>query len=174
MFYAKTNRPILVPIQYLHCVKGGAAKFMYGLTFNVLYWDWMVDKLANGETTPEDTQILNQHVALQSHCNFDLNPRALAACLARDKEFHEFFRDADNRAPDFEFEFWTWATVLPYRARRLIGNNQSRKVNRTTKLHTIHNYLFVQHHFHCTYPLVQMNSRLQNANTRFTSPYYMN
>ena len=67
----------------------------------------MVDKLANGETKPEDTQILNQHVALQPHCNVELYPRALAACLARDKEFHELFRDSDNRVADFKFEFRT-------------------------------------------------------------------
>ena len=36
-----------------------------------------------------------------------LLPRALAACLAQDKEFLEFFRDPDNRAPGFEFEYRT-------------------------------------------------------------------
>ena len=32
-------------------------------------------------------------------------PHVLPACLARNQEFLEFFRDADNRAPDFEFEY---------------------------------------------------------------------
>ena len=30
-----------------------------------------------------------------------------AACLARDQEFLELFRDLDNRAPDFVFEYRT-------------------------------------------------------------------
>ena len=41
-------------------------------------------------------------------------------------------------------------------------------------LHTIHNYLFVQHLFHKTNPLIHTNSQLQYANTNLTSPYYMN
>ena len=45
--YAKTNRPILVPIEYLQCVEGGATKCTCGHTFNLLYKDWMVDKLEN-------------------------------------------------------------------------------------------------------------------------------
>ena len=53
-------------------------------------------------------------------------------------------------------------------------NNQTQKVIRTKMLHTIHNYLFVQHRFHRTNPLVHMNSRLQYANAELTSPYYMN
>ena len=64
----------------------------------------MVDKLANREPTPEETQIL---VAVQPHCNVDLYPWALAACLAGEKDFLKFFRDPDNRATDFELEFQT-------------------------------------------------------------------
>ena len=111
--YAKTQRPIVVPIEYLLCVEEGARKCMHGHTFNLLYRDLMVDKLTNREPTPEETQILNYLLALQRHCNIDLYPRALATCLARDKEFLEFHRDPDNRAPYFKFEFRKKATVLP-------------------------------------------------------------
>ena len=41
---------------------------------------------------------------MQPHCNTDLCPRALVACLARDKEILEFFGEPENRALDFEFE----------------------------------------------------------------------
>ena len=61
----------------------------------------------NREPSQEETQIFNHLLALQSHCNVDLYPRALAACLASDPEFLAFFRDPDNRAPDFEFEYRT-------------------------------------------------------------------
>ena len=53
-------------------------------------------------------------------------------------------------------------------------NNQKHKVNRVKMLHTIHNYLFVQHLFHMTNAIIHMNSRLQYANTKLTSPDYMN
>ena len=96
--YAKTNRPILVPIEYLLCVEGGATNFTRGHTFNLLFRVWMVDKLNNRGPSQEETQILNHLLALQPHCNADFYPRALAACLARNQEFLEFFRDPDNRA----------------------------------------------------------------------------
>ena len=102
--YAETNRPILVPIKYLRCLEGGATKCTHGHTFNHLYRDWMADKLDNREPSQEDTQILNHLLALQPHCNVDLYLCAPADCLARDQEFLAFFRDPDNRAPDFEFE----------------------------------------------------------------------
>ena len=105
--YAKTNRPILVPLEYPQYVEGGATKCAYGHTFNLLYRDWMVDQLDNQQPSQEETQIFNHLLALQPHCNDDLYPRALAACLARDPEFLAFFRDPDNRAPDFEFEYRT-------------------------------------------------------------------
>ena len=56
------------------------------------------------------------------------------------------------------------------------GNNQTQKVNMTKTLHGIHIsiFLFVQHYFHRINPLVHINSRLQFANTKLTSPYYMN
>ena len=41
-------------------------------------------------------------------------------------------------------------------------------------LHTTHNYLFVQHHFHRIKPLAHMNSRLRKTKTKITSPYYLN
>ena len=53
-------------------------------------------------------------------------------------------------------------------------NNTTHKVNRVKMLHTMHNYLFVQHHFQNTNPIIHINSRLQYANTKLTSPYYMN
>ena len=105
--YATTKCPILVPIRYLQCVEGGATKFAYGHTSNLLYRGWMVDTLDNQQPSQEETQIFNHLLALQPHCNVDLYPCALAACLARDPEFLAFFHDPDNRAPDFEFEYRT-------------------------------------------------------------------
>ena len=105
--YAKTNHPILVQIEYLQYVEGGATKCMYGHTFNLLYRDWMTDKLDDREPSAEEKQTLKHLLALQPHCNVDLFPHALATCLARNQEYLEFFRDADNRAPDFEFEYRT-------------------------------------------------------------------
>ena len=67
----------------------------------------MVHKLDTLKPSPEETQILNHLFALQPHCIVDLYPRALAACLAWDQEFFEFFKDPANRALDFEFEFLT-------------------------------------------------------------------
>ena len=78
--YAKTHREI-------QCVEGGATKCMYGHTFNLLYRDWMVGKLAYREPAPEEIQILNYLLALPPHCNTDLYPRAFGQWLARDKEF---------------------------------------------------------------------------------------
>ena len=104
---AKTNRLMIVPIEYLQCLVGGVPNCMYGHTFNLLYRVWMVDKLADREPTPVETQILNQLLSLQPHCNVNLYLRALADCLARDKEFLEFYSDPENWAPDIEFEFGT-------------------------------------------------------------------
>ena len=100
--YAKTNRPILVPIAYHQCVEGGAPKCMYGHYFSLLYRDCMTDKLDNREPLVEETQMHNHLLALQLHCNVDLFPRVLATWQARDQEFLELFRDPDNRALDFE------------------------------------------------------------------------
>ena len=105
--YAKTNRPINVPIEYLQCVEGGATNCAYGHTFNLLYRDWIANKLDNRQPSQQETQIFSHLLALQSHCNADLYPRAFAACLARDAEFLAFFRDPNNRAPEFEFEYRT-------------------------------------------------------------------
>ena len=105
--YTKTNWPFLVPIEYLQCVEGGATKCTLGHTFNLLYRDWMVNELENRQPSQEEQQIFNPLMALQPHCNTDLYLRALAACLAQDPEFLAFFRDPENRAPDFEFEFRT-------------------------------------------------------------------
>ena len=105
--YAKTNHPILVPIDYLHCVERSATKCSYGHTFNLLFRDWMADKLENSQPSQEELQIFNHLLVLQPHCNADMYPRALAACLTHDLEFLAFFRELDNRAPDFEFEYRT-------------------------------------------------------------------
>ena len=67
----------------------------------------MADKLENRQPSQEELQIFNYLLALQPHCNADLYPRALAACLSPDPEFLASFRDPDNRAPDFEFEYRT-------------------------------------------------------------------
>ena len=53
-------------------------------------------------------------------------------------------------------------------------NNQTHKVIKTKLLHTIHNYCFAQHHFFRTNPLLHLKSSPQNANTKLSSPYYMN
>ena len=53
-------------------------------------------------------------------------------------------------------------------------NKQTHQVNRVKMLHTIHNYMLVQHHFQGTNPLIHIISRLQYANTILTLPYYMN
>ena len=52
-------------------------------------------------------------------------------------------------------------------------NNTTHKVNRVKMLHTLHNYLFVQHHFQHTKPIIHMNSRLRYANKKLASPYYI-
>ena len=67
----------------------------------------MTDKHENRQPSQEEQQIFNHLLAMQPHCNIDLYPRALAACLARDPDFPAFFRDPDNRALDFEFEYRT-------------------------------------------------------------------
>ena len=96
--YANTNRPILVPLEYTQCLERGTTKCMCDHTFNLLYRDWMTDNLDNREPSAEDTEMLNHLFALQSHCNVDLFPRDLAACLTGDQDFWEFFGDPDNRA----------------------------------------------------------------------------
>ena len=53
-------------------------------------------------------------------------------------------------------------------------NNTTHKLNRVKMLHTKHNYLFVQHHYQYTNPIIHINTRLRYANTKLTSPYYMN
>ena len=79
--YAKTNRSVLDPIDYLQCVEEGTTKCAYGHTFNLLYRDWMADKLDNRQPSQEETQIFNHLLALQPHCHADLYPRALLARL---------------------------------------------------------------------------------------------
>ena len=85
--YANTNRPILVPIEYLHRVEGGATKCMHGHTLNLIYRVWMADKRDNGQPSQEETQIFNRLLALQPPSNVDIYPRALAACLERGPKF---------------------------------------------------------------------------------------
>ena len=103
--YSKTNRPILVPIMYLRCVEGGATKVTHGHSFNLLYRDWMCDKLQHHKPSDEESQILKHLLAMQPHCHSDLFPRVLAALFAQDQGFLHFFRDPDNDGPDFEFEY---------------------------------------------------------------------
>ena len=73
-FYAQTNPPIRVPIEYLRCVEGGATKCTHGHTFNLLYRDRIADHLDNRETSQEETQILKHLLAMQPHCNLNLAP----------------------------------------------------------------------------------------------------
>ena len=63
--YAKTNRPIIIPIDYLQFVEGGGTKCAYGHTFNLLYRDLMADKPDNRQPSPEETQIFNHLLPLQ-------------------------------------------------------------------------------------------------------------
>ena len=105
--YSKTNQPFLIAIEYLQCIEGRGRKCLHGHTFNLLYRDWMADKLDNRKPSQEETQIFKHLLALQPHCNVDHYPQALAACFARDTEFLEFFRNPDSRAPDFQFEYRT-------------------------------------------------------------------
>ena len=103
--YGKTNRPILVPIEYLRCVEGGATKVTHGHPFNLLYRDWMCHRLQQHTPSDEETRILNHLLAIQPHCHSDLFPKVLAAFLAQDSGFLHFFRDPDNAGPEFEFEY---------------------------------------------------------------------
>ena len=45
--YARMHRQIIVPIEYLQCVEGGATMSMYEQTLNLLYRDLIADNLAN-------------------------------------------------------------------------------------------------------------------------------
>ena len=101
--YAKTNRPFFVPIEHLQCVEGGATKGVYSNTFNLLYRNWIAEKLNNRKPSAEKTPIFNHPLALQPNCNVDFFPRALASCLEHDQEFLESFGDPENRAPDFNW-----------------------------------------------------------------------
>ena len=74
LLYAETNRPILFSIEHLQCVEGGATKCMRGQTFNLLYRDWMADKLDNREPSQEETRIFNHLLALQPHCSRPMPP----------------------------------------------------------------------------------------------------
>ena len=104
--YAKTNRPLLVPIKYLKCVEGAVTKCMYVHSFNLLYRDWMTNKLDTQEPSAEETktQPYSRAATIMQRQSF---PCALAACLARDREFLEFFRDPDIWPPGFEFKHRT-------------------------------------------------------------------
>ena len=57
--------------------------------------------VSRGDTDPQSTSRVAATMQRRTL------PRALAACLELDQEFLEFFRDPDNRAPDFEFEYRT-------------------------------------------------------------------
>ena len=85
---------------------------MYGNTFNLFYKDWITDKLDKRESSAEETQILNHILVFQPHCNVDLFPCAVAACLAHDQEVLVFSRDPDNWARDFELDSLIFQTHL--------------------------------------------------------------
>ena len=72
---ARTHRPILVHIEQLQCGEGGATNCMYEDTFNLLYRDWIIDKLANMDPKPEgSTKLLK---AMQPPtCTLGLSPPA--------------------------------------------------------------------------------------------------
>ena len=50
---ATTRSPILLSIEYVQCVEGGARKLLYCLTLNLLCRDWISDKLAERELQEE-------------------------------------------------------------------------------------------------------------------------
>ena len=89
--YAATHQLILVPIDYLRGIEGDTTNCTYGHTFNLLCRDWINGKLANREPLQVEKDLLNHLLAMQSHCKVDLQPRALAARLPRDRKFPEFF-----------------------------------------------------------------------------------
>ena len=49
-----------------------------GHTFNLLYRDWIAEKLTNREPSQEEKEILNHLLAMQPHCNADLCTQILA------------------------------------------------------------------------------------------------
>ena len=66
-FYTKTNRPILVPIEYLQCVEGGATKCTYGHTFNLFYRDWMICLTKSKIASPHKKS--NRYLITSSRCS---------------------------------------------------------------------------------------------------------
>ena len=117
--------------------------------------------------------------------HFPLNPRF----TERFRHMSEYYFAHADRPNDYLNTFFTRDTA-PYKIyveydpfylqfgflhpTQMDVNNTTHKVNRVKMLHTMHNYLFVQHHFQHTNPIIHINSRLQYANTKLTSPYYMN
>ena len=117
--------------------------------------------------------------------HFPINPRFTERSWHQSKYFFAladrtndylntfFTRDTDpNRIYQMYDPFYLQFSFL--HPTQMDVNNTNHKVNRVKMLHTVHNYLFVQHHFQRTNPIIYMNSRLQYANTKLTSPYYMN
>ena len=104
--------------------------------------------------------------------HFPLNPRF----TERVWHLSKYFFALADRPNDYLYTFFTRDTAL-YKIlhpTQMDVNNTAHKINRVKMLHTMHNYLFVQHHFQHTNPIIHMNSRLQYANTKLTSPYYEN
>ena len=83
--------------------------------------------------------------------------------FTRDTSPHKIYAKYDPICLQFSFSNPTEMDV-----------NNTIKKNQVKTLHTMHNYLFLQNLFQHTNPIIHMNSRLQYANTKLTSPYYMN
>ena len=100
--YAATHRANLVPIEYWRCIEGGAAKCIYGHSFNHLPGDWLDVQLTNWEQSQKEKRIMKDLLAMQPQCSAELCARALAVCSARDRDFLKFFNHPKNQTPDFE------------------------------------------------------------------------
>ena len=48
----------------------------------ISYRDWMNEKLNNHQPSQDEILIFHHLLDMQSHCNADLYPKVLAACLA--------------------------------------------------------------------------------------------
>ena len=126
----------------------------------------------------------DKDLPLECH-HFPINPRFTERFWHLSKNF---FALADR--PNFYFNTFFSRDTVPYKIyakydpfflqfgflhpTQMDVNDTIHKVNRVKMLHTMHNFLFVQHHFQHTNPLIHMNSRLQYAKTNLTSPYDMN
>ena len=132
--YARTHRPILVPIEYLERVRGSTKCIR--VIFNLLCRDWSADNLANREPAQEE-KVLNYLLAMQPYSNADLKPRAPAACFEESKSSATCltWRRFWFRQPLKGMFLALWGTVP-------IQSHSSRKIQ-TEKLFKIFFFVFI-------------------------------